>query len=185
MLDFSAVNRQHRFTPLCHMQRQTRLNQPLPPYPRKPCRPTKLSRTRVDCAGVYCSDKSSGIHDRPLTDTGSPAGVGSRWGGSSSSSSVSATARSTYTAYGATFDPAATLSNSAMPAGRPSIYGRPGSSGAASSRAAGQGKGGHRPPTPTLNFVQFMEAIRLICEDLVGHPQVGGRAGNRQVGGWV
>lgn len=31
----------------------------------------------------------------------------------------------------------------------------------------------HRPATPTLTFPQLLEAIRLIAEDVVGHPQVG------------
>lgn len=30
----------------------------------------------------------------------------------------------------------------------------------------------HRPAVPTLNFVQFLEALRLLAEDMVGHPQV-------------
>lgn len=35
----------------------------------------------------------------------------------------------------------------------------------------------HRPATPTLTYPQFLEAIRLIAEDIVGHPQVGGLLG--------
>ncbi len=30
----------------------------------------------------------------------------------------------------------------------------------------------HRQPVPALTFPQFLEAIRLLAEDIVGHPQV-------------
>lgn len=30
----------------------------------------------------------------------------------------------------------------------------------------------HRTPVPTLTFPGFLEALRLLAEDMVGHPQI-------------
>mmetsp|Transcript_30016 Transcript_30016/g.76435 ORF Transcript_30016/g.76435 Transcript_30016/m.76435 type:complete len:108 (-) Transcript_30016:238-561(-) len=55
----------------------------------------------------------------------------------------------------------------------PSASGTPWSPAALQLNAhASKGSKTHRPPTPTLNFIQFLEAIRMVAEDLVGHPQV-------------
>ena len=34
------------------------------------------------------------------------------------------------------------------------------------------GASAHRQPVPTLTFPQFLEALRLLAEDIIGHPQV-------------
>ena len=152
--------------------------------------------------GVYCKDTSSGIHDVLVTTAESQSLRAPRAPTLSSSGCLRAGA------YGTPFDAGSTMMatyrprSAATPPGSssasasyisPSASGTPwkggGGKGAPSpvsfsrpqSTASSPGGGSgpvHRQPVPTLTFPQFLEAIRLLAEDIIGHPQVrGGQAG--------
>eukprot|EP00195_Chlamydomonas_chlamydogama_P000459 CAMPEP_0202917754 /NCGR_PEP_ID=MMETSP1392-20130828/71759_1 /ASSEMBLY_ACC=CAM_ASM_000868 /TAXON_ID=225041 /ORGANISM="Chlamydomonas chlamydogama, Strain SAG 11-48b" /LENGTH=622 /DNA_ID=CAMNT_0049610613 /DNA_START=267 /DNA_END=2135 /DNA_ORIENTATION=- len=161
--------------------------------PLTPQRIEAAFMTACSLAGVYCKDTSCGVHDKPLSRAEANTLSAAR-----SPNLVTSGGQRTST-YGTPWDPASTMSASTRRATSarggsagsrtiattvgPSASGTPwavglrrtSSAGGPASPRGGEGPAtgySHRAPVPTLNFVQFLEAMRLVAEDLIGHPNV-------------
>eukprot|EP00955_Chlamydomonas_euryale_P095030 364906-Chlamydomonas_euryale.AAC.12 len=115
--------------------------------------------------GVYCADTSVGVHDTEVT----AADVAAMMPGAPAVCAPVGSSRRA-TTYGTRFDASSTRRARATlrPGAPPVCLQLPCSAGG----GGGGGGAAHRAPAPTLSFPQFLEALRLVAEDLVGHPAV-------------
>ena len=151
-----------------------------------------LERAFLQCcsiSGVYCSDDGIGIHDQPIHPSELESltlPVPPRLSSSPRKNSSTATR----------FDAGATMMNASETGRAPYVARRSanrvqvvqnggvgtwmgGVEGSAPSPLLFSKFGpspsdspSHRPPVPSLGFIQFLEALRLLAEDLIGHPTV-------------
>ncbi|GAX76157.1 hypothetical protein CEUSTIGMA_g3601.t1 [Chlamydomonas eustigma] len=149
--------------------------------------------TACSIGGVYCKDTSCGIHDAAVSPQdvqnlkasrssnlpsagglrngvyGTPFEAGNVLLASYQGRRPSANALSPRSARYVASSTSGTPWMGGLPRGAPtpvSLRVRPESGSPASERVL------HRQPVPTLTFPQFLEAIRLVAEDIIGHPQV-------------
>ncbi|KXZ48728.1 hypothetical protein GPECTOR_25g312 [Gonium pectorale] len=157
--------------------------------------PHRLEAVFTYCAsiaGVYLQDDSPGVHDMPVPPPRSGRGASMAVGRAAAevagglprgraTHSGSAAGR-----YGATVKGLESMRRSLPVAPRgalrlSSAWAPAAASAAAEAAAAGReadsppsspngAAGHHRPPVLSLTFVQFLEALRLAAEELVGHP---------------